>query len=45
MDEFDEFHSIYVSPKDHEEGTPFPADFYDRLNAALKVVGIEWERT
>lgn len=43
MDEFGETPSIYVWPKDHEEGTPFPDDFHARLSAALAAAGIEWE--
>lgn len=45
MDEFGEFHSIYVWPTDHEEGDPFPEDFYERLREALKIAGISYERT
>jgi hypothetical protein len=43
MDEFGEFHSIYVWPAGHEDGTAFPEDFYDKLTKALNSVGIEWE--
>jgi hypothetical protein len=43
MDEFGETHKIYVWPADHEDGDPFPDDFYDRLNTALAVAGFEWE--
>jgi hypothetical protein len=43
MDEFGETPTIYVWPKDHEEGQPFPEDFWDRLDAALKAAGIEYE--
>lgn len=43
MDEYGETPSIYVWPKDHEEGTPLPDDFRDRLSAALDSAGIEWE--
>jgi hypothetical protein len=43
MNEFGEFPSIYVSPKDHVEGEPYPEDFWDRVEAGLKSVGIEWE--
>jgi hypothetical protein len=43
MNEFGEFPSIYVSPKDHEEGTAFPEDFNDRLSKALTDAGIDWE--
>lgn len=43
MDEYGETPRIYIWPVDHEEGTPFPDDFRDRLSAALKAAGIEWE--
>ena len=29
--------------QEHEDGTPFPEDFYDRLKRALKTEGLEWE--
>lgn len=45
MDEFGETPTIYVWPADHEEGTPYPDDFYDRLRKALADAGIEWEAT
>ena len=43
MNEFGEEVSIYVWPADQEDGTPYPDDFYERISAALKTVGIEWE--
>lgn len=43
MDEFGENPSIYVNPVGHEEGTAFPEDFWEKLDTALKSVGIEWE--
>lgn len=44
MDEFGETPTIFVWPKDHEEGNPYPKDFYEKMSAALKATGIEWER-
>lgn len=41
--EFGEDPSIYVWPADHEDGTPFPEDFWERVTEGLKSVGIEWE--
>jgi 3-methyladenine DNA glycosylase Tag len=41
--EFGEDWSIYVWPLDHEDGTPFPDDMYERLNEALKAGGFGWE--
>jgi len=41
--EFGEDPSIYVWPTDHEDGTPFPEDFYERLSKALRDNGFEWE--
>ena len=43
MDEFGESPSIYVWPTGHEEGMPFPEDFWTVVGDALKAVGIEWE--
>lgn len=43
MDEFGETQSIYVWPKDHTEGEPYPKDFRDRLDKSLTAAGIEWE--
>lgn len=43
MDEFGETPSIYVWPKGHEEGEPFPDDFWQRVRYALEVAGIESE--
>lgn len=44
MDEFGETPEIFVWPIDHIEGNPIPHDFYTKLGAALKSVGIDWER-
>ncbi len=41
--EFGEEVSIYVWPTDHEDGTPYPDDFYERISSALATVGISWE--
>lgn len=35
MDEFGETPTIYVWPKGHEPGQPFPEDFWSRVWAAL----------
>lgn len=35
--------SIYVWPYGHEEGTPLPSDFWEKLGRALDKEGIEWE--
>lgn len=43
MDEFGETPTIYVWPLDHEEETPFPDDFYQRLDATLRAAGFGWE--
>jgi hypothetical protein len=43
MDEFGETPTIYIWPKDHEEGEPFPEDFWKRLGEALDAAGYEWE--
>lgn len=43
MDEFGETPTIYVWPVDHDEGQPFPDDFWERLSAALSDAGIAWE--
>ena len=43
MDEFGETPSIYVWPTDHQEGEPYPDDFYKRLSKALSDAGIDWE--
>jgi hypothetical protein len=42
-DEFGQDPQIYVWPKDHEDGTAFPTDFWDRVSEGLNSVGIEWE--
>ena len=44
MDEFGETPTIYIWPKDHEEGQPFPEDFDEKWQKALTDAGIEWER-
>ena len=43
MNEFGETPSIYVWPKHHNEGDPFPEDFWDLVSEGLRSVGIEWE--
>lgn len=43
MDAFDEWHSIYIWPKGHVDGDPFPEDFYYKLQEALDSAGIAWE--
>ena len=43
MNEFGETPSIYVWPKDHEDGTAYPDDFWERVTKGLKSVGIGWE--
>mgnify|MGYP001566266075 CR=1 FL=1 len=43
MDEFGESPSFYIWPTDHEEGEPFPDDFYRRVNKALRDAGFECE--
>lgn len=35
--------SIYVWPIDHEDGDPFPDDFWEKVTEGLRSVGIEWE--
>ena len=42
MNEFGETPSIYVWPKDHQEGDSFPEDFWERVTRGLRSVGIEW---
>lgn len=42
-DEFGEDPSIYVWPKGHEDGTPFPEDFWSRLREVLDAGGFEME--
>lgn len=44
MDEFGDTPNIYVWPKDHEEGSALPDDFWERVSRALKAEGLEWER-
>ena len=41
--EFGEDPSYYIWPSEHEDGTPFPEDFHQRLTRALKSEGLEWE--
>lgn len=43
MDEYGETMNIYVWPKDHIEGEPYPDDFQRKLSSALEAAGIEWE--
>jgi len=44
MNEFGETPSVHVWPDGHEEGQPFPEDFWDRVDRALISAGIDWER-
>jgi hypothetical protein len=41
--EFGEDPSIYVWPAGHEDETPYPDDFWQRVTKGLRSVGIEWE--
>ena len=41
--EFGEDPSIYVYPTDHEDGEPFPEDFWERVRRALSAEGINYE--
>lgn len=41
--EFGEDPSFYVFPVDHEDGTAYPEDFYERLTKGLASVGLDWE--
>lgn len=43
MDEFGQSHSIYIWPMDHEDGQPFPEDFFEVLAKVLDANGFEWE--
>ena len=43
MDEYGETPSFYIWPVNHEEGDPFPEDFYSRVYAALGAAGFEAE--
>ena len=43
MNEFGETPSIYVNPKGHVEGQPYPENFWDLVQQGLDSVGIEWE--
>lgn len=45
MDEFGETPTFYIWPQDHEDGTPFPEDFYERVYAALRAAGFDAETT
>lgn len=42
-DEFGEDPSIYVFPLGVDDGWVQPDDFYDRIDKALRSVGIGWE--
>jgi hypothetical protein len=41
--EFGEDPSYYIWPTGHEDGEPFPEDFDQRLNKALRAAGFECE--
>ena len=43
MNEFGETPSIFVWPKGHEEGQPYPEGWHERLREALATADIEWE--
>jgi len=43
VNEFGETPSIYIWPADHEEGEPYPDDFWERVRRALATEGIEYE--
>lgn len=43
--EFGDDPMIYVWPKGHEDGTPYPEDFWERLTEALRSADIEWENS
>lgn len=45
MNEFGETPTFYIWPKDHEEGEPFPEDFYSRVCEALAAAGFDAETT
>jgi hypothetical protein len=45
MNEFGEYTSIYIWPKGHEEGQPFPDDFWNRVRRALDSEDLEYETT
>ena len=42
-DEFGEDPQFYIWPTDHEDGTPFPDDFYSAVSRALRAAGFECE--
>lgn len=44
MDEFGETPAYYIWPKGHDEGQPFPPDFYERISNALDAIGMDFER-
>jgi hypothetical protein len=43
MDEFGEERKFYVWPTDHEDGEPYPDDFYEKVTEALRVAGFDSE--
>lgn len=43
MNEFGESPAYYIWPVDHEDGTAYPDDFYERLRRALKTEGLDCE--
>lgn len=43
MDGYGETPSFYIWPKGHEEGEPFPDDFFIRVRDALDAAGFESE--
>lgn len=45
MNEFGETPTVYLWPKGHVEGEPYPDDFWEKVQKGLKSVGIEYETT
>jgi len=43
MDEFGEERAFYIWPSEHEEGEPYPEDFYERVYQALRDAGFNCE--
>lgn len=42
-DEFGEERSFWIWPADHEDGEPYPEDFYQKVAEALRAGGFECE--
>jgi hypothetical protein len=45
MDEYGETPTFYIWPAGHEEGNPFPEDFFAQVYAALRAAGFDAETT